>query len=150
MRGPLSTGGLFGERTGMQLPGYPDGNWQTVTAPYTDTTPGVSWYRTDVTLDLRRDQDSSLGLTITDPATRQYRAMIFVNGWEVGNYVNYRGPQHSFPVPNGILNPNGKNSIAIAVWNLDGSTGGLGTVALTNYGSYTSLAARGDERQPGL
>jgi hypothetical protein len=41
-------------------------------------------------------------------------------------------------VPNGILNPNGSNSIAIAVWNLDGSTGGLGKVSLTNYGSYAS------------
>ena len=38
----------------------------TVTLPYTDTTPGVSWYRTNVALDLPRDQDTSLGLTITD------------------------------------------------------------------------------------
>ncbi len=64
--------------------------------------------------------------------------MLFVNGWMIGNYVNYLGPEHSFPVPNGILNPNGTNTIAIAVWNLDGSTGGLGTVSLTNYGSYAS------------
>jgi hypothetical protein len=41
-------------------------------------------------------------------------------------------------VPNGVLNLNGPNTIAIAVWNLDGSTGGLGKVALTNYGSYAS------------
>ena len=71
-------------------------------------------------------------------ASRQYRALLFVNGWQVGDYVNYKGPQHSFPVPNGILNPDGTNSIAIAVWNLDGSTGGLGQVSLTNYGSYAS------------
>ena len=138
VRGPLSTGGLYGERAGWSLPGYPDGSWTPVTLPTTDTTPGVSWYRTDVALDLPKGQDTSLGLTITDDPSRQYRAMMFVNGWEVGNYVNYVGPQHSFPVPNGILNPNGTNSIAIAVWNLDGSTGGLGTVSLTNYGSYAS------------
>lgn len=109
-----------------------------MTLPTTDTTPGVSWYRTDAKLDLPHGQDTSLGLTFTDDPARKYRATIFVNGWQVGNYVNYLGPQHTFPVPNGILNPNGHNSIAIAVWNLDGSTGGLGKVSLTDYGSYAS------------
>ena len=138
VRGPLSTGGLYGERAGWHLPGFPDDSWSPVTLPHADSTPGVSWYRTNVALDLLKKQDTSLGLTITDDPSRKYRAMLFVNGWEVGNYVNYRGPQHSFPVPNGILNPNGSNSIAVAVWNLDGSTGGLGKVELTNYGSYAS------------
>ncbi|WP_019063640.1 beta-galactosidase [Streptomyces prunicolor] len=138
VRGPLSTGGLYGERAGWSLPGYPDGDWNRVSLPTTDTTPGVSWYRTDAKLDLPRGQDTSLGLTFTDDPSRKYRATIFVNGWQVGNYVNYLGPQHTFPVPNGILNPNGHNSIAIAVWNLDGTTGGLGKVALTDYGSYAS------------
>ncbi|WP_443053414.1 beta-galactosidase [Streptomyces sp. NBC_00285] len=138
VRGPLSTGGLYGERAGWSLPGYPDGKWDRVSLPTSDTRPGVSWYRTDATLDLPRGQDTSLGLTFTDDPSRKYRATIFVNGWQVGNYVNYLGPQHTFPVPNGILNPNGRNSIAIAVWNLDGSTGGLGKVSLTDYGSYAS------------
>ncbi|MEU8031493.1 beta-galactosidase [Streptomyces sp. NPDC049099] len=138
VRGPLSTGGLYGERAGWSLPGYPDGGWSRVSLPTTDTRPGVSWYRTDVNLDLPHGQDTSLGLTFTDDPSRKYRATIFVNGWQVGNYVNYLGPQHTFPVPDGILNPNGHNSIAIAVWNLDGSTGGLGKVALTDYGSYAS------------
>jgi len=138
VRGPLSTGGLYGERAGWSLPGYPDGDWNRVSLPTTDTTPGVSWYRTDAKLDLPHGQDTSLGLTFTDDPSRKYRATIFVNGWQVGNYVNYLGPQHTFPVPNGILNPNGHNSIAIAVWNLDGTTGGLGKVALTDYGSYAS------------
>ncbi|WEO93383.1 beta-galactosidase [Streptomyces sp. FXJ1.172] len=138
VRGPLSTGGLYGERAGWSLPGYPDGDWKQVSLPTTDTRPGVSWYRTDVNLDLPHGQDTSLGLTFTDDPSRKYRATIFVNGWQVGNYVNYLGPQRTFPVPNGILNPNGRNSIALAVWNLDGSTGGLGKVSLTNYGSYAS------------
>ncbi|MFI0897477.1 beta-galactosidase [Streptomyces sp. NPDC020983] len=137
-RGPLNNGGLYGERAGWPLPGYPDDSWSSVSLPATDTRAGVSWYRTDVALDLPHGQDTSVGLTFTDDPKRQYRATIFVNGWQVGNYVNYLGPQHSFPIPNGILDPNGDNTVAIAVWNLDGSTGGLGTVALTNYGSYTS------------
>ncbi|HEY2298438.1 MAG TPA: beta-galactosidase [Jatrophihabitans sp.] len=138
VRGPLSTGGLYGERAGWSLPGYPDADWSTVTLPRSSTRPGVEWYRTNVALDLPKNQDTSLGLTFTDDPSRKYRATVFVNGWQVGNYVNYLGPQHSFPVPNGILNPNGSNSIAIAVWNLDGSSGGLGKVELTNYGSWTS------------
>ncbi|MER6443411.1 beta-galactosidase [Streptomyces sp. NPDC001185] len=138
VRGPLSTGGLFGERAGWSLPGYPDGDWNRVSLPTADTTPGVSWYRTDAKLDLPRGQDTSLGLTFTDDPARKYRVTIFVNGWQVGNYVNYLGPQHTFPVPDGILNPNGHNSIALAVWNLDGTTGGLGKVSLTDYGSFAS------------
>ncbi|MFD8304471.1 beta-galactosidase [Streptomyces sp. NPDC059690] len=138
VRGPLSTGGLYGERAGWSLPGYPDGKWNRVSLPTTDTRPGVSWYRTDVDLDLPHGQDTSLGLTFTDDPSRKNRATIFVNGWQVGNYVNYLGPQHTFPVPNGILDPDGRNSVAIAVWNLDGSTGGLGKVSLTDYGSYAS------------
>ena len=149
VRGPLSTGGLYGERAGWSLPGYPDDDWTPVTLPTTDDRPGVSWYRTDVSLDLPKGQDTSVGLTFTDDPSRKYRATIFVNGWQLGNYVNYLGPQHSFPIPNGILDPNGRNTIAIAVWNLDGSTGGLGQVSLTNYGSYASSLRVGPVDSPG-
>jgi hypothetical protein len=138
VRGPLNSGGLYGERAGYALPGYPTAGWQPVTLPTTDTTPGVSWYATDTTLNLPKGQDTSLGLTFTDDKTRKYRVEIYVNGWDMGNYVNYVGPQSSFPIPDGVLNPHGKNTIALAVWNLDGSTGGLGKVALTDYGSYAS------------
>ena len=33
VRGPLSTGGLYGERAGWSLPGFPDQSWSTVTLP---------------------------------------------------------------------------------------------------------------------
>ncbi|WP_377268237.1 beta galactosidase jelly roll domain-containing protein [Peterkaempfera sp. SMS 1(5)a] len=138
VRGPLATGGLYGERAGWSLPGFPDQGWSRASLPTSDTRPGVSWYRTDVALNLPHGQDTSLGLTIDDDPSRKYRATLYVNGWQVGNYVNYLGPQHTFPVPDGILNPDGVNSIAVAVWNLDGSTGGLGKVSLTDYGSYAS------------
>ncbi|MEV8565142.1 beta-galactosidase [Streptomyces sp. NPDC051322] len=148
-RGALSTGGLYGERAGWSLPGFPDAKWSSTSLPTSDTRPGVSWYRTDVSLKLPHGQDTSLGLTFTDDPARKYRATIFVNGWQVGNYVNYLGPQHTFPVPNGILNPDGHNTIAIAVWNLDGSTGGLGKVSLTNYGSYSSSLRVAQNDSPG-
>jgi beta-galactosidase GanA len=138
VRGPMNTGGLYGERAGWSLPGYPDSSWASTTLPTSDTTPGVSWYRTNVALNLPKGQDTSVGLKITDDPSRHYRALIFVNGWQLGRYINDTGPQHNYPIPNGILKPNGSNSIAIAVWNTDGSTGGLGSVALESYGSYAS------------
>ncbi len=149
VRGPLAYGGLFGEREGWDLPGYPTRGWTSVSLPTSDLRPGVSWYRTDVTLHLPKGQDTSIGLTFADNPSRRYRALIFVNGWQFGNYVNYLGPQHSFPIPNGILNPDGPNTIAIAVWNLDNSTGGLGSVSLTNYGSWASSLKVGMVNSPG-
>ncbi|AGL16766.1 beta-galactosidase [Actinoplanes sp. N902-109] len=149
VRGPLATGGLFGERAGWQLPGFNDRRWDTVSLPDRDTTPGVSWYRTTADLRLPKGQDTSLGLTIADDPSHRYRAELYVNGWLMGNYVNYLGPQHSFPIPNGILRTRGRNTIAIAVWNLDGTTGGLGQVSLTSYGSYASALKVDDVESPG-
>jgi beta-galactosidase GanA len=138
VRGPMNNGGLYGERAGWSLPGFPDRSWTPVTLPATEATPGVSWYRTTTRLDLPRGSDTSVGLRIDDDPGRHYRAQIFVNGWQLGRYVNDVGPQHSFPIPTGILRPNGTNTIAIAVWNTDASTGGLGRVSLESYGTSAS------------
>ena len=114
----MNTGGLFGERGGWSLPGFPDGSWQTVTlpAPRRDARRGL--VPNDVrAATCRKGQDTSLGLKIADDPSRHYRALIYVNGWLIGRYVNDTGPQHYFPVPNGILRPERLNTIAIAVWN---------------------------------
>ncbi|HEX3493627.1 MAG TPA: beta galactosidase jelly roll domain-containing protein, partial [Streptosporangiaceae bacterium] len=66
--------------------------------------------------------------------TADYRAFIYVNGWLIGRYVNNVGPQHQFYVPAGILNDRGPNTLAIAVWGLDGSSGGLPQVSLVAAG----------------
>jgi beta-galactosidase GanA len=137
-RGPMNTGGLFGERNGWSLPGFPDGSWRSVTLPHADTTPGVAWYRTTFDLHLPRGQDVPIGVRIDDDHARNYRALIFVNGWQIGRYVNDTGPQVSFPVPNGILRADGQNTIAIAVWSEDGTTGGLGKVSLERYANLAS------------
>jgi beta-galactosidase GanA len=149
VRGPLAYGGLFGERTGWDLPGYPDARWARVKLPTSDMRAGVSWYRTSVSLHLPAGQDTSIGVTFSDSPSRRYRALLYVNGWQLGDYVNYLGPEHSFPIPNGILRTDGTNTIAIAVWNLDSSTGGLGQVSLTNYGSYASSLRVGPVFSPG-
>lgn len=153
-RGAMNTGGLYGERAGWYLPGYPDGNWTPVTLPYLDTTAGVAWYRTTFDLAIPSGVDQSIGLNITDiNNTKQYRAEIFVNGWMMGLYINNVGPQHTFVIPNGILRTNGTNTLAIAVvTNQDNGTattgGGLGNVTLVNLGTAASSLTVADVNSP--
>ncbi len=131
-RGPLNTGGLYGERAGWYLPGYRDSHWSA--PPTAPGTPGTAWYRTQFSLDLPNVDDASLGLTIGTPGVKggRYRALIFVNGWNMGQYAADIGPQHTFVVPTGILNAHGGNTLAIAVTG-DGTP--LEPVALTNLGT---------------
>lgn len=138
-RGVENNGGLYGERHGWYLPGYPDGNWTATKVPASTAMSGTSWYRTTFRLDVPVSDDASLGITIGDPSEPQspadYRALIFVNGWNVGQYVANVGPQHTFVVPNGVLDPHGGNTLAIAVTSNGGAGNGLEKVALTNLGT---------------
>ena len=139
VRGPLNNGGLFGERAGWYLPGYPDRRWATRTVPDLDSRPGTSWYRTTFRLQVPPGQDASIGLTIGDPARLRsggkYRVLIFLNGWNLGQYIADVGPQHTFALPNGVLDPHGRNTLALAVTS-DGSgpADALEQVGLTSLG----------------
>jgi hypothetical protein len=107
--------------------------------PDTTASAGTSWYRTNFTLDIPHADDASLGLTIGDPAvprsSAHYRALIFVNGWNMGQYVADTGPQHTFVIPNGVLNPDGRNTIALAVTSNGGAGDLLESVRLTDLGA---------------
>jgi hypothetical protein len=139
VRGVENNGGLFGERYGWYLPGYPDRDWTTAAVPTSTAMSGTAWYRTTFNLHIPRIDDASLGITIGDPSKPQssanYRALIFVNGWNVGQYIANIGPQHTFVVPNGVLNPDGRNTLAIAVTSSGGSGDGLEKVSLTDLGT---------------
>jgi beta-galactosidase GanA len=139
VRGPLNNGGLYGELNGWYLPGYADSQWQNATLPAASDPAGTSWYRTTFQLNVPQADDASLGITIGDPSTPRgsgdYRALLFVNGWNMGQYIADVGPQHTFVVPNGVLNPNGANTIAIAVTSNGGAGNGLERVSLTNLGT---------------
>ncbi len=138
VRGPLNNGGLYGERKGWHLPGFDDREWRTAELPRADRWQGVVWYRTRFRLDVDPDMDASVGLTLDDEPDRAYRAQIFLNGWNLGQYINDVGPQHTFVLPNGILRTRGTNTLALAVLS-DGTTpAGPGDVRLTLLG-----AARG-------
>jgi hypothetical protein len=78
--------------------------------------------------------DASIGLTLTDDPARAYRAQIFLNGWNMGQYINDVGPQHTFVLPNGVLDTRGPNTLALAIL-ADGTTrSGPGAVELTLLG----------------
>jgi hypothetical protein len=143
VRGVMNPAGLYGSDNGWDLPGYPDQDWQNVTLP--DSWPargvpaGIGWYRTSFSLSLPGHDYVPIDVQIGGPgpgaAAADYRAFIYVNGWLIGRYVNNVGPQHQFYVPAGILNDHGANTLAIAVWGLDGTGGGLDQVSLVAIGN---------------
>jgi len=63
--------------------------------------------------------DVQLGLAFGDTtkprSDRENRALIFVNGWQLGQFIAHIGPQRVFVLPPGILNPNGDNTLTLAV-----------------------------------
>jgi beta-galactosidase GanA len=139
VRGPLNNGGLAGERDGWTLPGFPDRGWASAAVPAATADPGTTWYRTTFDLRVPSGQDTSVGLTIGDPAKPRsgghYRALVFLNGWNLGQYAADVGPQHTFALPTGILDPHGHNTLALAVTSDGGPGNGLENVTLTDLGS---------------
>jgi beta-galactosidase GanA len=134
-RGPLNTGGLYGERAGWTLPGYRDRDWQLAAGSLGGTAvpAGVTWYRTSFRLDLPRGQDTSVGLRFGAPPPAGYRVMLFLNGWNLGQYSAVIGPQTDFVLPAGLLRDHGDNTLALAVVATEPST--LAPVSLASLGS---------------
>ncbi|WP_344470904.1 beta-galactosidase [Nonomuraea monospora] len=133
LRGPLSTGGLYGERTGWHLPKYRDKSWKEA-APSAALTPGVTWYRTSFELDLPKGQDVPVGLRFGGDPSPAYRVLIFLNGWNVGQYGADIGPQREFSLPAGLLNERGTNTLALAV-TAEQPSAGPGPLSLFTYGN---------------
>lgn len=125
-RGPANNGGQYGERMGWHLPGFDDRTWTRAQVPATQAKAGTRWYRTSFALDVPKGQDATIGLRFGDPATPRspvrYRVLVFVNGWNMGQFVAHVGPQRTFPIPEGILNHRGRNHVALAVTS-DGQPG---------------------------
>lgn len=113
VRGPLNVGGLSGERAGWYLPRHPDASWASG-APGT-VSPGVTWYRTQFDLDLPKGQDVPVALRFGGTPGTGYRVLIFLNGWNLGQYGGDIGPQTDFALPAGLLRDHGGNTLALAV-----------------------------------
>ncbi|MFJ6082428.1 beta-galactosidase [Streptomyces sp. NPDC092369] len=135
VRGPQNNGGLYGERNGWHLPEFDDGDWALGDLVNAEKRQGVTWYRRSFKLAVDAGIDASIGLILNDDVARAYRVQIFLNGWNMGQYINDVGPQHTFVLPNGILRTRGTNTLALAVIS-DGTTAsGPAEVGLTLLGS---------------
>lgn len=119
--GPRNEGSLFAERQGFHLPNPPSTEW-TSSNPVKDgiSQAGVNAYTTSFELQIPVGWDIPISVVFTrNQPLINFRAQLFVNGYQFGKYVNNLGPQTSFPVPEGVLNHNGLNYIAITLWALD-------------------------------
>ncbi|KAF5370168.1 hypothetical protein D9758_001409 [Tetrapyrgos nigripes] len=115
-RGPLNEGGLFAERQGWHLPGYPDGHWKSGSPTTGISQPGVSFYRTTFDLNVPSGVDYPMALVVSNATDSQFRSQFYVNGYQFGKYINHIGPQTVFPVPQGILKYQGSNTLAVSLW----------------------------------
>ncbi|EFY85580.1 beta-galactosidase [Metarhizium acridum CQMa 102] len=124
-RGPLNEGGLFFERQGYHYPFPPVDALFTPGSPFDGVDrAGVAYYAARMPLALPADgYDIPLSFVFADGTQRRgdYRALLYVNGFQFGKYLSNIGPQTEFPVPEGVLDYNGDNWVGLAVWSLDGT-----------------------------
>lgn len=135
IRGPYNEGGLYAERVGAHLPGYPDDSWPISSSSNTSSSSslvvpgaGIRVFRTIVPLSIPSGLDVSIAFQFSAPGngsssstfvseyTNEVRALLFVNGYQYGRFNPYIGNQINFPVPTGILDYNGDNTIVVTVW----------------------------------
>ncbi|KAL3424741.1 glycosyl hydrolase family 35 [Phlyctema vagabunda] len=139
VRGPMNEGGLYAERLGWHLPSYPYDK----SSQFNSTSPsvglassGIQFYITTFHLNIDSDLDVPLGIELSAPSGTVARVMIWINGYQYGKYVPHIGPQTRFPVPPGVINNRGKNTIALSLWAMQGEGARLDKVELFAYGQY--------------
>ncbi|ROW12073.1 hypothetical protein VMCG_00471 [Cytospora schulzeri] len=148
VRGPMNEGGLFGERLGWHLPGFSPASSYAASSlgvAWDDSTPydgldasGVRFYLTNFTLDIDTDLDVPLGVEFSAPEGTVARVMFWINGYQYGKYVPHIGPQTVFPVPPGVINNRGFNTLAVSIWAQTDGGASLDKVELVTYGVYQS------------
>jgi hypothetical protein len=117
-RGPLNEGGLFPERQGFHQPSPPSDNWS-IGSPITGFTGATAkFFTTEFDLNMPHGYDTPLSLSYMNGSVTSWRAIIYVNGWQFGKIAGNIGPQTSFPVPEGIWNYAGSNTVAVLLWAL--------------------------------
>jgi hypothetical protein len=92
-RGPLNEGGLYAERQGFTQPYPPNENWVAGNPMTGISTAGVAFYQADFQLDLPDNYDIPLtfnfGNTTINGAVADYRAQLWVNGYQLYVYFSY-------------------------------------------------------------
>ncbi|KAJ5704245.1 hypothetical protein N7493_011383 [Penicillium malachiteum] len=142
VRGVYNEDGLHAERVGWHLPGFDASSWDSVKgSDLTFEGATVRFFRTTVSLDLPTDHDVSVSFVLGTPtgSPLTYRTQLFVNGYQYGRFNPYIGNQVEFPVPLGVLNYQGENTISVAVWAQSEEGAGISVDWKVNYVSTTSL-----------
>ncbi|KAE8153091.1 beta-galactosidase [Aspergillus avenaceus] len=135
-RGPLNEGALYAERQGSHLPGAPNEDWKQLSPIDGLQEPGVGFFVTSFALNIPSGYDVPLSVFFTNTSLgdsdtpAKFRCQLFINGWEFGKYVNHIGPQTRYPVPEGILNYNGTNTVALSLWSHESKPVGLADLKL--------------------
>jgi beta-galactosidase len=135
VRGPLNEGGLYAERQGWHQPTPPSKSWETSSPLSTGLSqPGVGFYSTSFNLNLPKGFDIPLYFVFNNNTSTEqpYRVQLYVNGYQFGKFVPHIGPQGEFPVPQGILNYQGENWVAVTLWAHESSGAKLGSFELVN------------------
>ncbi|KAF4124805.1 beta-galactosidase [Geosmithia morbida] len=148
-RGPLNEGGLFAERKGYHLPSPPSSDWEGGSPTDASSAAGITLYSAAFDLDLPDGYDIPLSVEFdSDVSGGSYRVQIFVNGYQYGKFVPHIGPQKSYPIPEGIVNHHGTNTIAITVWSMEekgaqikGLGWTVGMVSKSGFGDVESAPA---------
>ncbi|CAI7599859.1 unnamed protein product [Penicillium glandicola] len=146
VRGVYNEDGLFAERVGWHLPGFDDSAWaeeskNSTTSVLSFEGATVRFFRTAIPLDIPAGTDVSISFVLSTPAgtTTKYRAQLFVNGYQYGRYNPYIGNQVVYPVPVGILDYTGENTIGVAVWAQSEEGASIGIDWRINYLADSSL-----------
>ncbi|ORX38601.1 glycoside hydrolase superfamily [Kockovaella imperatae] len=114
-----NVGGFFGERQGWYLPGFNGSDWS-MGGPSGEgngslTAPGVRFYKASVNVDYPEGLDIHYSFKFPN-ITGDYRAQLFVNGWQFGRRFGDISPtQLIFPVPPGVL-VQGTNELAMSLF----------------------------------
>lgn len=98
-------------------------------------------------MDIPRGLDVSISFVLGTPdnAPNAYRAQLFVNGYQYGRFNPYIGNQVVFPVPVGVLDYTGENTIGVAVWAQTEDGAGITVDWKVNYVADSSLDVSGLE-----
>ncbi|KAF2429679.1 glycoside hydrolase family 35 protein [Tothia fuscella] len=136
--GPRNEGAMFAERMGYHLPRPPSADWR-IGSPTSDgmVRAGVGFFTTEFELNVPGGYDIPMVFVFSNHTirgeygtARHYRSQLYINGYQFGKYVSHLGPQSRFLVPEGILNYNGINTVAMTLWSLDPQGTRLGGLIL--------------------
>lgn len=159
VRGPMNEDGIHGMRLGWHLPGFkPTGPEWSSGSPLTGFThAGIKWYIAQFELSLDKDLDVPLGIELDAPAGTIASVEVFINGYQCtylsilsdfkpttnlffsltdGKFIPQIGPQTRFPFQPGVINNQGKNTIAVALWAQTDAGAKLSNATLFSYGKY--------------